>query len=101
VKPNRKRQSVLERRATLAVEFARQLLGDAEQPGGKPLVLCLRAGEFQVLFRERYASKYPDLVHRSESSLERARLERRKLPHLPRVILKQGAPRKQDREPLS
>ena len=98
--PSRKRPSVLERRATLAVEFARQLLGEPETSSAKPLVVCLRVGEFDLLFRERYASSYPELVHRSESSLERARLERRKLPHLPRVILKQGAPRKQDRAPM-
>ncbi len=97
--PSRKRQSVLERRAQLAVEFARQLLGEPETSSGQPLVVCLRVGEFGLLFRERYASRYPDLVHRSESSLERARLERRNLPHLPRVILKQGAPRKEDRAP--
>ena len=81
----------------LAVEFARQLLGEPESTGAQPLVLCLRVGEFDLLFRERYARRFPDLVHRSQSSLERARLERRNLPHLPRVILKQGAPRKQDR----
>jgi hypothetical protein len=87
----------MEQRAALAVAFARELLGDEVPADATALYLPLTVGQFDTLFRARYAEQHPELVFRSDSSTERARLERRGLPHLPRVILRQGAPRTVDR----
>jgi hypothetical protein len=91
--------SVAERRAALVVQCARDLLAD-RAPANGDLHLPLSVTEFERALRERYGSTHPDLVYRTDSTLERARLERRQYPHLPKVVLRQGAPRRADRTPL-
>jgi len=88
--------SVAERRAQLVVRCARDLLGDRAPVTGD-LQLQLSVNEFERALRERYGNQHPDLVYRTDSTLERARLERRQFPHLPKVVLRQGAPRRADR----
>lgn len=91
--------SVAERRAALVVQCARDLLGD-RAPASGDLHLSLSVTEFERALRERYGATHPDLVYRTDSTLERARLERRQFPHLPKVVLRQGAPRRADRSTL-
>jgi hypothetical protein len=88
--------SVAERRAALVVQCARDLLGGRAATDGD-LHLPLSVTEFERALRERYGATHPDLVYRTDSTLERARLERRQFPHLPKVVLRQGAPRRADR----
>ena len=88
--------SIAERRAALVVRCARELLGDRAPTSGD-LHLPLSVTEFEQVLRERYGSAHPDLVYRTDSTLERARLERRSFPHLPKVVLRQGAPRRAER----
>jgi hypothetical protein len=87
---------VSERRARLVVRCACDLLGlDAERLEGKfegDLRLPISVSEFEHELRRRYAASHPELIYRTDSTLERARLDRSRLPHLPRVILRQGAP---------
>ncbi len=90
--------SVAERRAQLVVQCARDLLGEAA-PSSGDLHLPLSVIEFERALRDRYGVAHPDLVYRTDSTLERARLERRQFPHLPKVVLRQGAPRRADRVP--
>jgi hypothetical protein len=49
--------------------------------------------EFGLELHQRYALKYPELVLRSEATIERARLVRDNLDGVPRVQLRLGAPR--------
>lgn len=88
--------SVAQRRAELVVQCARDLLADRAPTQGD-LHLPLSVTEFERALRERYGSTHPDLVYRTDSTLERARLERRPFPELPKVILRQGAPRRSER----
>jgi hypothetical protein len=90
----RKRPSVAERRARLVVQCAKDLLA-GKQPTQE--CSCLRLDmsvrEFEQELHRRYALLHPDLVLRSEASIERARLMRESLEGLPRVQLRLGAPR--------
>lgn len=91
------RLPVSERRARLVVQCACELLG-LDPAGAVPeLRLALSVQDFAAELRRRYASAYPELIFRTDSTLERARLERSRLPWLPRVILRRGAPPKRSR----
>jgi hypothetical protein len=92
----RQDSSVAERRAALVVQCARDLLA-GRAPVSGDLHLPMSVTEFERALRERYGSVHPDLVYRTDSTLERARLERRQFPQLPKVVLRQGAPRRTDR----
>jgi siroheme synthase (precorrin-2 oxidase/ferrochelatase) len=86
--------STAERRARLVVACACDILGiDPNSPTGE-IRLPLSVEEFEQELRQRYALTHPELVFRTDSTLERARLERRGLESIPRVILRQGAPRR-------
>ncbi len=86
--------STTERRARLVVTCACEILG--LDPGAQTgeIHLSLSVEEFERELRRRYALTHPDLVFRTDSTLERARLERRGLGSIPRVILRQGAARR-------
>jgi len=86
------RMSVSERRARLVVQCACELLGVDPATVSSDLHLALSVEEFERALRERYAVTHPQLIYRTDSTLERARLERARLPRLPRVILRRGAP---------
>lgn len=83
---------VSERRARLVVQCACELLGVDPMTASGDLHLTLSVQEFERALRERYAVTHPQLIYRTDSTLERARLERARLPRLPRVILRRGAP---------
>ena len=86
--------STAERRARLVVACACDILGlDPGSTAGE-IRLPLSVEEFEHALRQRYALTHPELVFRTDSTLERARLERRGLESIPRVILRQGAPRR-------
>jgi hypothetical protein len=86
--------STAERRARLVVACACDILGlDPSRQSGE-IHLPLSVEEFEHELRQRYALTHPELVFRTDSTLERARLERRGLEAIPRVILRQGAPRR-------
>ncbi len=86
--------STAERRARLVVTCACEILGLDPGTHAGEIRLPLSVEEFEHELRQRYALTYPDLVFRTDSTLERARLERRGLESIPRVILRQGAPRR-------
>ena len=86
------RQPVSERRARLVVQCACELLGIDPETATGDLHLTLSVQEFEQALRSRYASSHPQLIYRTDSTLERARLERGRLRGLPRVILRRGAP---------
>jgi hypothetical protein len=91
------RLPIAERRARLVVQCALELLEAGNGAGGAGqslLQLPLSVSEFENALRSRFGVEHPDLVFRTDSTLERARLDRRKLPGLPRVVLRQGAPRR-------
>jgi hypothetical protein len=89
-----RRSSIAERRARLVVECARELLGEEQSPQESTcLRLDLSVREFEQELHRRYALQHPELVLRSEASIERARLMRQSLDGLPRVQLRLGAPR--------
>jgi hypothetical protein len=90
--------SVAERRARLVVQCARVLLGE-HAPATGDLHLPLSVTEFEYALQQHFGSMHPELVYRTDSTLERARLERRNLRHLPKVVLRQGAPRRTRRVP--
>lgn len=83
-----------ERRARLVVQCACELLGIDPASVATDLRLALSVDEFAQELRRRYAVMHPELIYRTDSTLERARLERSRLPRLPRVILRRGAPPK-------
>jgi hypothetical protein len=91
---NSKSSSVAERRANLVVECARELLGP-QAPHEGDLHLPLSVTEFERELRDRFGTTHPELVFRTDSTVERARLERRGLRHIPKVVLRQGAPRRE------
>lgn len=86
--------STAERRARLVVICACEILGLDPSTQTGEIRLPLSVEEFEHELRQRYALTHPDLVFRTDSTLERARLERRGLEFIPRVILRQGAPRR-------
>jgi hypothetical protein len=88
----RTRLPVSERRARLVVQCACELLGVDPATASGDLHLTLSVQEFEQALRERYAVTHPQLIYRTDSTLERARLERARLPRLARVILRRGAP---------
>jgi len=92
VKRRPARPPVSERRARLVVQCACDLLGIDPASAGLELQLALSVQEFEGELRRRYAASHPELIYRTDSTLERARLERARLPWLPRVILRRGAP---------
>ena len=83
---------VSERRARLMVRCACELLGVDPATVQGDLHLPLSVTEFENELRARFALSHPDLVYRTDSTTERARLDRTRLPGLPRVVLRQGAP---------
>jgi hypothetical protein len=87
---------VAARRACLVVQCACELLGI--RPGEAPAILQLQlsVAEFESELRNRFGAAHPDLVFRTDSTLERARLDRRQMPEVPKVILRQGAPRREE-----
>jgi hypothetical protein len=90
----RKRASIAERRARLVVQCAKELLaGQQPPPESSCLRLDMSVREFEQELHQRYALLHPELVLRSEASIERARLARESLQGLPRVQLRLGAPR--------
>ena len=90
--PKAPRLLVSERRARLMVRCACELLGLGETSVTTDLQLPMSVAEFDSELRTRYAAAHPDLVYRTDSTTERARLDRSRLPGLARVILRQGAP---------
>ena len=84
--------SVAERRARLVIQCACELMGVPPESATADVHLPISVREFEAELRIRYAQSHPDLIYRTDSTLERARLERARLPHLPRVILRRGAP---------
>ena len=88
-----KSHSVSERRAALMVRCAREIAGATVTPEAD-ISVPLSVLEFERELRARYGSSEPELVFRTDSTLERARLDRTRLKHLPKVILRQGAPRR-------
>ncbi len=80
------------RRARLVVRCATEAIGLETHQSSEPLQLQLSAVEFESLLQSRYGDMHPELVFRTESSIERARLDRTRWPELPKVLLRQGAP---------
>jgi hypothetical protein len=88
-----KRISIAERRAALVARCALELPGASKASTGE-IHLPLSVLEFEQALRARFGATHPELVFRTDSTLERARLERDGLEHIPRVVLRQGAPRR-------
>ena len=84
--------SIALRRAQLVVRCACELLGIEMRSAPSELHLPLSVAGFEQELRNRFGLSHPELVFRTESTLERARLERRGLAGVPRVVLRQGAP---------
>ncbi|HVN98790.1 MAG TPA: hypothetical protein VMT49_02010 [Steroidobacteraceae bacterium] len=89
---SQRRESPFERRATLVVHFAMELAGVAPEQVNGDITLPLSAAEFQRELQKRYGVAHPELAFRSMATVERARLQRDRLSHLPRIILRQGPP---------
>jgi hypothetical protein len=87
-----RRPSPFERRATLVVQFAMELAGVTPEQVSGDITLPLSAAEFQRELQKRYGVAHPELAFRSMATVERARLQRDRLSHLPRIILRQGPP---------
>lgn len=79
------------------IQCACELLGVPVDGTNGAIQLPLSVSEFENELRARFGAEHPELVFRTDSTLERARLDRRGLPGLPRVILRQGAPRRTTR----
>lgn len=92
------KDSISWQRAHLVVRCACDILGLDEIPARPDLRLNLTVEEFGEELVKRYAASHPMLVFRTESSIERARLERRFKEFLPKVHLRQGAPPRAARE---
>lgn len=86
------KMSVAERRARLVIQCACEMQGIDPTGVTADLHLPISVTEFESELRTRYALSHPDLIYRTDSTLERARLERARMPHLPRVVLRRGAP---------
>jgi hypothetical protein len=87
-----RRASPFERRAKLVVKFAMELAGVSPDQVNGDITLPLSAAEFQRELQKRYGDAHPELAFRSMATVERARLQRDRLPQLPRIILRQGPP---------
>ena len=87
-----RRQSVAERRARLVIQCACELQGIDPAEAVTDLHLPISVADFEAELRARYAASHPDLIYRTDSTLERARLARAQFPQLPRVVLRRGAP---------
>ena len=90
---------IFRRRAELVVRFACELLGLKKPPDGSILKVRMKVGEFEALLKRRYGDAHPELVYRSDSAIERARLDRDVWPAIPKVVLQQGAPLGAKRRP--
>jgi hypothetical protein len=88
-----RRTSIAERRAALVAHCAQALPGAMVASSGA-IHVPMSVVEFERALRARFAATHPQLVYRTESTLERARLQRSGLEHIPRVMLRQGAPRR-------
>jgi len=84
--------SPFESRARLVVQCALDILGKRPDEVQGDIHLPISVAEFSAEFQRRYAASHPDLAFRTAATFERARLDRRRLPELPRVILRQGPP---------
>jgi hypothetical protein len=84
--------SPFESRARMVVQCALDILGKRADEVQGDIHLPISVTEFSTEFRRRYASSHPDLAFRTAATFERARLDRRRMPELPRVILRQGPP---------
>jgi len=80
-------------RADLVVRCACDLQGIVSVPPSTTIRLDLTVQEFQRILQERYGAQFPQLVYCDEDSIERARLDRRRFPEVPKVMLRRGAPR--------
>jgi len=80
------------------VQCALELPGARVCPDTGQIHLDLSTKQFEAELRRRYGRSHPDLVFRADSTFERARLDRHRHAHLPRVILRQGPPRKTRRD---
>jgi len=69
-----------------------ELAGVAPDQVCGDITLPLSAAEFQRELQKRYGVAHPELAFRSMATVERARLQRDRLSHLPRIILRQGPP---------
>jgi hypothetical protein len=94
VSDTRARVSVGRQRAELVVRCACALLGLADVPPVDTLRVDVSVQEFDQELRTRFGRSHPEPVYRTESTTERARLMRDPSWRLPKVILRQGAPRK-------
>lgn len=74
------------------MRFACELLGLKNPPDGSVLKIRMKVEEFELLLKRRYGEAHPQLVYRSDSAIERARLDRDVWPSIPKVVLQQGAP---------
>jgi hypothetical protein len=84
--------SPFESRARLVVKCALDILGKHPDETVGDIHLPISVAQFGAEFRRRYAISHPELAFRTAATFERARLDRRRLPDLPRVILRQGPP---------
>ena len=84
--------SPFESRARMVVQCALDILGKRPEDFAGDIHLPISVAEFSNEFRRRYAGSHPDLAFRTAATFERARLDRRRMPDLPRVILRQGPP---------
>jgi hypothetical protein len=91
-RPVKRHGSPFERRAELVIECALAILGTGRDHQSGDINLPLSVADFSREFHKRYAHSHPELAFRTDATFERARLDRRRLPHLPRVILRQGPP---------
>lgn len=92
VRAAKRRNSPFERRAQLMVECALLILGKTREQCLGDLYVPLSVAQFTRELRRRYAVLHPELIFRTDATFERARLDRKRLPHLPRVVLRQGPP---------
>jgi hypothetical protein len=81
---------VAARRAVLVVRCACEILGLPTIPAEAALHLDLSVKGFAAEIERRYGASHPKLVFRSDSAMERARLDRQRCPELPKVLLRRG-----------
>jgi hypothetical protein len=92
--PPERRQSVFERRARLVVQCALSIPGMKISRWTGDIKVPLSIQEFAQEFQRRFGRSHPGMTYRAASTFERARLDRRQLKDLPRVVLRQGPPPK-------
>jgi hypothetical protein len=85
-----RRRVVAARRAVLVVRCACEILGLPTIPAEAALHLDLSVKGFAAEIERRYGASHPKLVFRSDSAMERARLDRQRCPELPKVLLRRG-----------